>query len=457
MRNFHYLRGTTAQTVAQAMAMGARHYAGSYSGDLAAAARAIRDRLTTSRAVVEECLARYAEREPILHAFAWLDRDRAVRLADAADATLARGEKLGLVHGVPVGVKDIFDTAGIPTENGSRIFAGRVPERSAGAVAALERAGAIMIGKTVTTELAYYHPGPTTNPHDPTRTPGGSSMGSAAAIAAGIVPGAVGTQTNGSVIRPAVFCGVVGGKPTHGRLPLDGVMPFAPTLDHCGVFARTVESAAMLCAAIAGDDLGRWWDEAAPDRPRLAAVRTADWDKASDVMKARFQEAIDALAAAGRAIEWPALPAGLEAAVPVVARIMRYEGARGIGRTAMRKPELVSEVARALFEEGEMITDVQHDADLRERQRLVAEFTSWASAYDAVVTPAAIGEAPGPETTGDPIFCTRWTLVGAPAVTIPAGRGPSGLPLGIQLVGGPGDDKRLFAAAAWAERIVSGW
>jgi Asp-tRNA(Asn)/Glu-tRNA(Gln) amidotransferase A subunit family amidase len=417
-------------------------------------ARSIRDRRTTSRAVVEEALARYDEREPTLHAFAWLDRDRALSLADDADAATARGDGRGLLHGVPVGVKDIFDTAAIPTENGSPLFRGRVPGRSAETVVALERAGAIVIGKTVTTELAFYHPGPTTNPHDPTRTPGGSSMGSAAAVAAGIVPGAVGSQTNGSVIRPAAFCGVVGAKPTYGRLSLEGVMPFAPTLDHAGTFAGTVEGNALLCAAIASEPLGSWWGGVPPDPPRFAAVRTKDWDKASDVMKERFQEAIDELAAAGHAIEWPALPGGVDDAVPVLARIMRYESARGIGRTARERPELVSDVARTLFAEGDRIDDEQYATDLRERERLVRAFTAWASDYDAVLTPPATGEAPGPETTGDPIFCSRWTLLGAPAMTIPVGRGPSGLPLGLQLVGAPRDDKRLFAAAAWAELIL---
>ncbi len=425
--------------------------------DLVAAARAIRERRTTSRALIEASLARYDEREPVLHAFAWLDRERALRLAAEADAAVARGAALGPLHGVPVGVKDIFDTAGIPTENGSALFAGRVPERSAAAVSALDRAGAIVIGKTVTTELAFFHPGPTTNPHDPTRTPGGSSMGSAASVAAGVVPGAVGSQTNGSVIRPAAFCGVVGAKPTYGRLPLDGVMPFAPTLDHAGTFARAVEGAALLCAAIAGESVGRWWGGVSPDPPRFAAIRTKDWDKASDAMQARFQEAIDELAAAGRPIEWPSLPAGVDEAVPVLARIMRYESARGIGRTARERPEVVSEVARTLFAEGDRITDAQYESDLRERERLIREFTSWASRYDAVLTPPALGEAPTPETTGDPIFCTRWTLLGAPAVTIPVGRGPSGLPLGLQLVGAPNDDKRVFAAAAWAEKVVAGW
>ena len=428
-----------------------------YLDDLAAAARAVRQGLTTSRALIEASLARYDEREPMVHAFAWLDRARALRLADEADAALSAGRDLGLLHGVPIGVKDIFDTAGIPTENGSPLYAGRVPDRSAAAVRALEAAGAIVIGKTVTTELAFFHPGPTRNPHDPARTPGGSSMGSAAAVADGMIPGAIGSQTNGSVIRPATFCGVVGIKPTYARLPIDGAMPFAPTLDHVGTFTTTVEGGAWLCAAISSTPLGAWWEGVPTVPPRFAAIRTRDWDKASEPMRARFQEAVDALAAAGRAIEWPALPDGLDEAVPVLRTIMSRESVGTIGCAIERDPSKASPVARALVDEGGKVGEDQYRAALRERDRLIAGFRRWAAPYDAVLTLAATGEAPTPETTGDPIFCTRWTLVGAPAVTIPVGRGPSGLPLGMQLVGAPADDKRVIASAAWAERIVSGW
>ena len=189
----------------------------------------------------------------------------------------------------------------------------------------------------------------------------------------------------------------------------------------------------------------------------MAAVRTKDWDKASDAMRARFQQAVDALGAAGRPIEWPALPDGLDDAVPVLATIMRFEGAREHLPRVKKDLALVSETARAFFAEGERISRDDHQRALAERDRLIAAFSAWASTYDAVLTLPAIGEAPGPETTGDPIFCTRWTLVGAPAVTVPVGRGPAGLPLGMQLVAAPGDDKRLFAAAAWVEKMVGKW
>lgn len=419
-----------------------------YLQDVAAAARAVRTGLTTSRALVEAALRRYAEVEPTLHAFAWLDRDRALALATEADRRRDEGQ---LLNGVPIAVKDIVDTAGIPTEHGSRLFAGRVPRTSAHVVLALESAGAIVIGKTVTAELAFYHPGPTTNPHDPERTPGGSSMGSAAAVAAGIVPAAVGTQTNGSIIRPAAFCGVVGFKPTYARIPRSRVLEFSRTLDHIGALAGTVEGAAWLCAAMTGEPLEHWWNGTPEAPPRLAAMRTSEWQHASDAMRARFQADVDALAAAGGAIEWPDPPAGLEDAVRVLRTIMSYEGARSVGRLALEKPDLVSEVARAFFAEGAEVADQDYQAALGERDKLIAAFKEWCAPYDAVLTPPAIGEAPTRETTGDPRFCTRWSLVGAPAVVIPTGRGPSGLPLGLQLVGVPGQDRRALAAAAWAE------
>lgn len=428
-----------------------------YLEDLPAAARAIRRRLTTSRAVVEAALKVYDEREPVLRAFAWLDRDRALRLADEADRLAESGASPGELQGVPVGVKDIYDTAGIPTENGTPLYKGRVPERSAGAVLALEEAGAIVFGKTVTTELAFFHPGPTTNPHDPSRTPGGSSMGSAAAVAAGIVPAAIGSQTNGSVIRPAAFCGVVGFKPTYGRISLDGVMPFAPTLDHAGTFTRTVEGAALLCATLAREQLDRWWSGADSAPPRFAAIRTKDWEHASEPARERFQQIVDALAAAGDAIEWPALPIGIDEAVPVLRTIMARESVGTIGAAIARVPSLASEVAKALVAEGEAIPESTYREALVRRDRLVAEFAGWADRYDAVLTLPALGEAPTPETTGDPVFCSRWTLVGAPAITIPAGHGSSGLPLGLQLVAAPGDDRRLLSAAAWASGALDAW
>lgn len=418
--------------------------------DLVALADALAARELTSGALVERALERYAATEARLHAFAWLDPERARRLARASDARRASGRAVGRLEGIPIGVKDIFDTAGIPTENGSAFYAGRVPERSATVVRILESAGAIVLGKTVTAEIAYLTPGPTRNPWDTARTPGGSSMGSAAAVAARVVPAAIGSQTNGSTIRPAAFCGIVGFKPTFGRISLDGAFEFSDTLDHAGVFATTVRAAGLFAAILARDS------ERAPEHdahhvPRLAALRTLEWEHASDAMRERFQEDVDQLAAAGGPIEWPEPPVGLENAQRVIRTIMLYEGARAVLPRVAAAPDLLSAFARERLDEGAHIDDVTYDDAMRERIEMITAFTAWASRYDAILTPPTTGEAPTPETTGDARFCSRWSLTGAPAITIPTGLGPHGLPLGLQLVAGPGDDDRLVAAAMWAE------
>ncbi len=350
-------------------------------------------------------------------------------------------------------MKDIFDTAGIPTENGSAIFAGRVPDRSAAAVRAAEAAGAIVLGKTVTAELAFMTPGPTLNPWDLRRTPGGSSMGSAAAVAVGVVTAAIGSQTNGSIIRPAAFCGVVGYKPTVGRISLDGAFEFAHTLDHAGVLARSVRSAGLFAAILAGDS------ERVPHAdeshvPRFAALRTSEWEHASDPMKERFQADLDLLAIDGGPVEWPAPPDGLDDAPEILRTVMYYEGARAVLPRIARRPELVSAFARERLGEGARISDLAYRLAMRQRDALIATFADWAAPYDAILTPPTTGEAPAADTTGDPRFCSRWSLLGAPAVTIPTGLGPTGLPLGLQLVASPGDDARLLRAAMWAEVVL---
>lgn len=421
--------------------------------DLPAAARAVAQGLVSSRALVEAALHRYDETEPTVHAFAWLDRERALRLADAADARRRTTSSLGLLHGVPIGVKDIIDIAGIPAERGSAVFGGRVAERDAALVANLAAAGAIVLGKTVTAELAYYHPGPTRNPHDLERTPGGSSMGSAASVAAGVVPAAVGSQTNGSIIRPAAYCGVVGIKPSHGRVPVEGVFPFAPTLDHPGPIARTVEGAAWLLAGMTAEPLDTWWSPETAT-PRFAALRTSEWDAADEAARSRFQADVDAIATQADPVEWPDPPPGLDAGPEVLGTIMAYEAVRTVGASVRGHESKVSKVALELLERGASITDATYRAALVERTRLIAEYSRWIRPYAAILTPPAFGEAPTRETTGSPRFCSRWTLLGAPAVTVPTGRGPNGLPLGLQLVGAPGDDQRVIAAAAWVEARI---
>lgn len=398
---------------------------------------------------VEASVRRFGETEPRLHAFTHFDAENALLLDAALIATSASGP---LVR-VPVGVKDIFDAAGTPTERGSALYAGRIAESDADVVRNLRAAGAVVVGKTVTAELAMAHPGPTRNPWDLTRTSGGSSMGSAAAVAAGVVPLAVGSQTNGSVIRPAAFCGVVGFKPSFGRLSRGGMFTTSETLDQVGGFARSVRDVARLTAAMAGEPFARWWsDDAAA--PRLAALRTGEWDRADDSARIRFQADVDRLAAAGGPIDWPAPPAGLEDAMGVLRTIMLAEEARAMESEMRGREELVSPTVREALAEGAAVMPERYADAIAARERIMQAFGDWATRYDAILTPPAVGEAPTPETTGDPRFCTRWSLVGAPAIVIPSGLGPNRLPLGLQLVAAPGDDRRLLAAAAWCEAVL---
>jgi len=398
---------------------------------------------------VEESIRRYGETEPRIHAFVRYDAEPSLLMDAALEATAATG---ALVR-VPVAVKDIFDTAGSPTERGSALYAGRIAENDADVVRNLRAAGAIIVGKTVTAELAMAHPGPTRNPWDLSRTSGGSSMGSAAAVAAGVVPFAIGSQTNGSVIRPAAFCGVVGFKPSFGRLSREGMFVTSETLDQVGGFARSVQKVATLAAAMAGEAVSRWWsDDQAP--PKLAALRTGEWEHADVAAQERFQADVDRLATAGGPIAWPNPPPGLDDAQRVLQTIMYFEEARAMETDLRGREKLVSEVTRRHLAEGAATSEETYRDALRARERLAEAFASWAAPYDAVLTPAAVGEAPTPETTGDPRFCTRWSLIGAPAIVIPSGLSPKRLPLGLQLVGAPGDDRRLIAAAAWCEAQV---
>ena len=388
--------------------------------------------------------AAIAAREPVVRAFAWLDLERAKRLAASAPP--------GPLQGRWVGIKDIIDTAGIPTECGSALFAGRVPERSATVVERIEAAGGVVAGKTVTAELASFTPGPTTNPWNPARTPGGSSMGSAAAVAAGMLPLATGTQTAGSVIRPAAFCGVVGFKPSGGLIPREGVMILSETLDQLGGFAATVADAAELCSVMAAADLS---PAPEPVRPRFRIYRSPQWVEMEPGAREHFQSSVETLRRAGAAIEEPDPPPGLDGALAVQRPIPLYETARNLNPEVARAPHLVSEHFRSRLAIGAAISESDYKAALAERSRLVEAVRKWAAACDAILTPPAPGEAPGLETTGDPRLCARWTLIGAPAISVPAGRGPRGLPLGLQLCGAPGEDRALLGAAAWVERALA--
>ena len=360
-----------------------------------------------------------------------------------------------MLHGVPVGIKDIIATQGIPTTMGSPIFENHLPSASATVVARLEQAGAFVMGKTVTTEFAYYTPGKTRNPWNPAHTPGGSSSGSAAAVAMGFVPAAVGTQTNGSVIRPAAFCGVVGYKPTAGLIPVAGVHPFSPSLDQPGVFARSVADAALLAAALA--ERGVTAGDAPPmaHPPRLTVVRSPVWNKADRYAQEHFLEVTGRLRTAGAEVEERELPPAFDEAHAVQRAIMCAEGARVFAELQSRDRGRISQRLNALIDEGLDIGDADLARALERQRRFAQELDTFLGACDAIVTPPTPGEAPADLTqTGDPAFCTIWSLCGVPAVSIPTGCGPSGLPLGLQVVGARFGDDRALSVARWCDERV---
>ncbi len=397
----------------------------------------------TALAVSESCLERVDAVEHLVEAWTFLDRELVRHQAAALDALPVRG----LLHGVPVGVKDIIDTADMPTENGTVLHAGRRPQSDAVVVARLRAAGAVIFGKTVTTELATYAPGKTRNPHHPAHTPGGSSSGSAAAVAAGMVPAAIGTQTNGSVIRPAAFCGVVGYKPGFGLIPREGVLRQSPALDQVGVFARSVEDAALLAAVLCDGEAGEHLLSATSGsaQPRLAWMRTAAWPRAGADTRAAFE----GFARRFNLAELE-MPAAVAPAWDWQRTLMEAEIAENYADEWTRGREQLSASLQAQIERG-LATAAEAVAAARAQIAVVnAAFDPLFGQVDAIVTPAVPGTAPpGLDSTGDPAFCTLWTFAGLPAITLPLLSGANGLPLGVQLVARCGNDAALIRAARW--------
>jgi Asp-tRNA(Asn)/Glu-tRNA(Gln) amidotransferase A subunit family amidase len=406
------------------------------------------------------CLDRIAAVEDRVHAFAHLDPDAALAEARARDEHRQDGGPLGALHGVPVAVKDIFDTRDYPTECGSPILRGRRPRRDSTAVARLREAGAVIIGKTVTTEFAYYHPGPTRNPHDSARTPGGSSSGSAAAVAAGMVPLAIGSQTNGSVIRPAAFCGVYGLKPTHGRISRAGALMLSQTLDHVGTFARSLADTALLLSVLAGYDAADSDTRplAAPDfldvaleepplPPRFAFVRTPVWDKADAETRAGFEELAASLGDQAQAVDLPELFAEAWNDHRV---LMATDMAHNLTPIVARGGEAAASAAlREIIAEGGRTSALRYLTARDNARRYASGLSEILRDFDAIITPSAPGVAPKGEATGNPVFCSLWTLSGLPAVTLPLLKGEGGMPLGVQLIGQANDEARLLRTANW--------
>ena len=419
----------------------------------------------SSAEYVGACLDRIESVDDKVHAFVHLDREQALAQARALDERRRNGRPLGPLHGVPVAIKDIFDTADYRTECGSPLLKGRQPRRDAAPVERLRAAGAVIIGKTVTTEFAYFHPGPTRNPRDLSRTPGGSSSGSAAAVAAGMVPLAIGSQTNGSMIRPAAFCGVYGVKPSHGLISRARTLTLSRALDHVGVFARTLADAALILEVLAGYDADdpdtravaapgflETLAEEPPLPPQIAFVRTPMWDKADAETRAAFEALVARLGDAATAVD---LPDVFKAAWDDQRTVMSVDMAHNLGGIVERGGGASSKQLRDFLAEGRDVPAVRYLAARDNARRYAAGLGEIFKQYDAILTPAAPGVAPKGEATGNPVFCSLWTLTGLPALSLPLLAGEGGMPLGVQLIGEAEDDARLMRTANWLVEKLS--
>lgn len=427
----------------------------------AEAASALAEGRISSEELVAACLARIQAEEARVQAWAFLDPEYVLLQARAADQWRRAGKPLGPLHGIPVGVKDIIDTQDMPTADGTVLHAGRTPFEDAAVVSLLRTAGAIIMGKTVTTELATYSPGKTRNPHNPEHTPGGSSSGSAAAVAAHMVPLAIGTQTNGSVIRPAAYCGVVGYKPSFGLISRHGVLKQSRPLDQIGVMARSVEDAALFAEQLIGFDandsdtrplarprLRETAMQAPPVPPRLAFVKTPMWKMADAQCQAAFAELAAHL---GERAEEVKLPTAFKAAWKWHQTVMEADLAKNFEAEYEQGRDQLSETLRSQIERGRRVRAIDYNKALDQVPALHRGLNElFALRYEAILTPATAGTAPhGLESTGSPAFCTLWTLCGLPCITLPLMQGADGLPLGVQLVGPRGGDARLLRTARW--------
>ena len=428
--------------------------------------RRIKDGEVTSVEVTQACIARINEKESEINAWIHFDPEFALTQAAKCDQLSASGQPTGPLHGIPVGVKDIFDTADFPTENGTVLDKGRQPMDDCAVVSKLKSAGAVIMGKTVSTEMAVYSPGKTANPHDIERTPGGSSSGSAAAVACGMVPLAIGSQTNGSVIRPASFCGVVGFKPTHGKISRAGALALSRNLDHVGVFARSLEDAALLADCLIGFDpkdpdtqskadpkLYEVMVQEAPVEPKFAFIKTPVWNQAEQATQEAFQELAEFLGDACDVIDMPDI---FNSAVGNLRKIMTADLAKYLSRYTERGRDQISDILLGMIDEGAEVSAVDYNTSVDQRSVMNSWLKEISEEYDAIVTPATIGEAPkGLDATGDPVFCSTWSYLGVPAVTLPLLEGENAMPVGVQLISIQEDDGRLLRTARWLAKKVA--
>ena len=414
------------------------------------AAERIRRGEVSSAALTEACLARVTALEPTILAWAHVDREGALAAARERDVEARAARPRGPLHGVPVGIKDIFDVAGMPTTAGARAFAHTWPARDSAAVARLRAAGAVILGKTHTTQFAFRDPAPTHNPWDVAHTPGGSSSGSAAAVAARMVPCAIGSQTVGSILRPAAFCGVVGLKGPHGLVPLEGVVPLAWSLDHAGPFARSVDDAALVLSVMADVAL----EPVRVEAPRLAIGRQL-FDRAEPGLRRHLEGVVERLAQAGARVTELTLPpsfADIHGAGQVV---LEVEAA------TYHQPAFAKHAAdygagmRDMLQIGLGRPATEYVTANRARLAFRRAMIPLLEAHDALLSPTAPGAAPaGLGWTGDASLCAPWSSAGVPSISLPTGLDGAGLPLALQLVQGPSGLPRLLGVAAWCEGVL---
>jgi Asp-tRNA(Asn)/Glu-tRNA(Gln) amidotransferase A subunit family amidase len=424
----------------------------------------------SSQELVAACFARIDELEDSIGAWAQLDRDKAMAQANAADKFRRRGLELGPLHGLPIGIKDIIDTTEYPTERGTVLHQGRQPTQDATLVSLLKEAGAIIIGKTVSTEMAVYSPGKTRNPHNPEHTPGGSSSGSAAAVSAAMVALSVGTQTNGSVIRPASYCGVYGFKPSFARVSRHGVLTQSPPLDTIGVFARSLEDLALIADVLMRFDaqdsamipiappcIGKVLNQEVPAEQHFAFVRSPVWEQVEQVTKDGLRELIDAVnERQEKTIDIVDLPTPFAELHEDHRKIMEADLARNFADEYERGKSELSTVLREMIERGQQVSASDYENALAKMQDYDVFLEEIFDEYDAILTPATPGPAPaGIDATGSPVMNTIWTFCGTPAINVPLLQSPEGLPIGVQMVGAKNDDARLFRSTRWLLDILN--
>ena len=438
-----------------------------YELTVAEAAAAIEAGELTSRQLVDSCLARIDALEDKIKAWALVDRDGALKAAQRLDRELQAGKRRGPLHGIPVGIKDIFYTAGLKTEAGSPFWAGFVPAYDATSVARLKEAGAVVLGKTHTTQFAFSDPAPTGNPWHTAHTPGGSSSGSGAGVAAGMCLAALGSQTLGSVLRPAAYNGIVGFKPQHGRISAYGVVPVSWVLDHVGILARNVVDTALVFQAVAGHDPKDLYSLGGPvpdclghlenrRAPRLGLVRPYFYDHAEEEMRDHTDSVAESLRQAGARVEEVVVPPGFSNIQDNGRLILAVEAATYHRQMFARHRDQYGPGIRKLIEEGLAVSALDYAEALQIRRQHCADVAPLLSGVDALVTPGAPGAAPhGLASTGSPVMQAPWAIIGVPSISLPTGLSKGGLPLAIQLAGPPRAEDRLLAVARWCERVLN--